>query len=46
MSDFETGVNNILGGTVRPRIRADLEQYAQRKGMPEKLAIMYGGKLD
>jgi hypothetical protein len=34
MADFETGVNNILGGSIGPRIRASLEQYAQRKGMP------------
>ena len=34
MADYETGVNNILGGNIGPRIRASLEQYAQRKGMP------------
>ena len=34
MADFETGVNVILGSPIRPRIRAALEEYAQRKGMP------------
>lgn len=34
MADYETGVNNLLGGTIGPRIRASLEQYAQKKGLP------------
>ena len=34
MVDYGTGVNVILGGTIGPRIRATLEEYAQRKGMP------------
>ena len=34
MSAYETGVNVILGCSVGPRIRASLEEYAQRKGMP------------
>ena len=34
MADYETGVNVILGGSIGPRIRAALEEYAQRKGMP------------
>lgn len=34
MADYETGVNNILGGSIGPRIRASLEEYAQRKGTP------------
>ena len=34
MADYETGVNVILGGTIGPRIRAALEDYARRKGMP------------
>ena len=34
MADYETGVNVILGGSIGPRIRATLEEYAQRKGMP------------
>ena len=34
MADYETGVNVILGGTIGPRIRAAMEEYAQRKGMP------------
>ena len=33
MADFETGVNVILGSPIGPRIRAALEEYAQRKGM-------------
>lgn len=32
MPDYETGINTILGGHIGPRIRAELEQYAQRKG--------------
>ena len=34
MSAYETGVNVILGGSVGRRIKASLEEYAQRKGMP------------
>ena len=34
MSSYETGVNVILGGSVGPRIRVALEEYAGRKGMP------------
>ena len=34
MSAYETGVNVILGCSVGPRIRASLEEYAVRKGMP------------
>ena len=34
MADYEIGINVILGGNVGPRIRASLEEYAQRKGMP------------
>ena len=34
MPDYEPGVNVILGGSIGPRIRATLEEYAQRKGMP------------
>ena len=34
MADYETGINVILGGSIGPRIRAALEEYAQRKGMP------------
>ena len=34
MADYETGVNVILGGAIGPRIRASLEEYARRKGMP------------
>ena len=34
MADYETGVNVILGGSIGPRIRVALEEYAQRKGMP------------
>ena len=34
MADYETGVNVILGGSIGPRIRATLEEYADRKGMP------------
>ena len=34
MADYETGVNVILGGSIGPRIRAELEVYAERKGMP------------
>ncbi len=34
MANYETGANVILGGSIDPRIRAALEKYAQRKGMP------------
>jgi uncharacterized protein len=34
MSHYETGVNVILGGSIGPRIRAALEEYARQKGMP------------
>ena len=36
MANYETGINVILGGNIGPRIRAALEEYAQRKGMPYK----------
>ena len=35
MADYEAGVNVILGGSVGPRIRVALEEYAQRKGVPQ-----------
>ena len=34
MADYETGINVILGGNSGPRIRAMIEEYAQRKGIP------------
>src|SRR5271166_1132707 len=34
MSRYETGVNVILGGSIGPRIRASLEQYARQRCMP------------
>ena len=34
MPSYEVGVNVILGSAIGPRIRATLEEYAQRKGMP------------
>ena len=34
MANYEAGVNVILGGSVGPRIRVALEEYAQRKGVP------------
>lgn len=34
MSSYETGVNVIRSGSVGPRIRVALEEYAGRKGMP------------
>jgi len=34
MSNYEAGVNVILGGSVGPRIRVALEEYAGRRGMP------------
>ena len=34
MAEFEAGINVILGGSIGPRIRATLEEYAQRKGVP------------
>ena len=32
--EYEIGINVILGGSIGPRIRAELEQYAERRGMP------------
>ena len=34
MSVYEIGLNVILGGSIGPRIRNGLEEYARRKGMP------------
>ena len=34
MTAYETGINVILGGSVGPRIREGLEDYARRAGMP------------
>ena len=34
MTDYRTGINVILAGTAGPRVRATLEEYAERKGMP------------
>ena len=34
MASYETGINVILGGSIGPRIRASLEEYAERKGVP------------
>ena len=33
-SSFETGINLILAGAIGPVIKADLGEYAQKKGMP------------
>ena len=36
MADYTPGINVILGGSIGPRIRLALEEYAQRKGVPFK----------
>ena len=34
MADYESGVNVILSGAIGPRIRATLQEFAERKGLP------------